>query len=99
MPSQGQYTQASQFFRQSFETSQLADCLDTVESTRTEYGIGAAHELFERYTKFIVLNDKTANTRVMSWRDGRSQVRGSEEEVKDSESMEDSDGSDEIDRA
>ncbi len=69
------YEEASKFFRQSFDSAKEINDIDAVESTRTEYGIGHAHELFDRYTRFVVLNNKNANSKVMAWRDSRADMQ------------------------
>lgn len=70
----GQHVQASEYFRQAFESSKEGNKPDMIEDSRTEFGICSAHELFDKFTSLVVQNDKAANTRVMTWRDSRSEL-------------------------
>ena len=48
------------------------DKLDVIAKFRTEGGVISANEIFERFAKLVVSNEREDVTRILSWRDSRT---------------------------
>ena len=50
------------------------DNLDVIAEFRTECGLVSANNIFEKFAKCIVHNERPAVSKIMSWRDSRTDL-------------------------